>query len=232
MIYITGDLHGELERFNAKNIKKLKRGDTLIVCGDFGFIWNQSLQEKKALNKLKKKRFTILFIDGKHENFDLLETYPVVKWNNGLAHKISNNIYHLMRGEIFEIENKRILTFGGGESPDKEYRVSAGTWWERELPSVEEIKRCLSNLKEAHKEVDYVITHEPPLNVKNKIDRKFDSVNTLEGFFKNLEKKITFQKWFFGCVHLDKEVTPRHTAVFFNVVPIEVPVKKGLFKKK
>lgn len=37
MIYLTGDLHGDLERFKSKEMKKLKKGDTLIVCGDFGF---------------------------------------------------------------------------------------------------------------------------------------------------------------------------------------------------
>ena len=49
MIYITGDLHGDLERFKEKNMKQLKPGDTLLVCGDFGFIWDGSKQEKAAL---------------------------------------------------------------------------------------------------------------------------------------------------------------------------------------
>ena len=49
MIYITGDLHGEIERFDDKKMKKLKKGDILIVCGDFGFIWNNSIEEQKKL---------------------------------------------------------------------------------------------------------------------------------------------------------------------------------------
>lgn len=35
MIYLTGDLHGDIERLKSKEMKKLKKGDTLIVCGDF-----------------------------------------------------------------------------------------------------------------------------------------------------------------------------------------------------
>ena len=48
MIYITGDIHGDLSRFKDKRIKKLKKGDTLIVCGDFGFMetfFNRFLEE-------------------------------------------------------------------------------------------------------------------------------------------------------------------------------------------
>ena len=40
MLYITGNMHGEMARFEDSRIRKLKKGDTLIVCGDFGFIWN------------------------------------------------------------------------------------------------------------------------------------------------------------------------------------------------
>lgn len=46
MIYLTGDLHGDLERFKSKEMKKLKKGDTLIVCGDFGFLWDGSKKEQ------------------------------------------------------------------------------------------------------------------------------------------------------------------------------------------
>ena len=47
MVYVTGDLHGEYSRFRKTGIKKLKKGDTLIVCGDFGFVWDGSRREQK-----------------------------------------------------------------------------------------------------------------------------------------------------------------------------------------
>ena len=37
MVYITGDLHGDLARLSAPDMRQVKKGDTLIVCGDFGF---------------------------------------------------------------------------------------------------------------------------------------------------------------------------------------------------
>ena len=40
MVYVTGDMHGDASRFSDPRLKKLKKGDTLLVCGDFGFLWN------------------------------------------------------------------------------------------------------------------------------------------------------------------------------------------------
>ena len=37
MIYITGDTHGDINRFfDGGALTKLTESDTLIVCGDFG----------------------------------------------------------------------------------------------------------------------------------------------------------------------------------------------------
>ena len=73
MIFITGDMHGLMERFQDSAFRHIKKGDTLIICGDFGFLWEGTEEEKKALKKLEKKKYEILFVDGIHENFDLLE---------------------------------------------------------------------------------------------------------------------------------------------------------------
>ena len=61
MIYVTGDTHGEIERFKDPEFKQLRKGDLLIVCGDFGFIWDGSKREKNNLKKLMAKlRFQTL----------------------------------------------------------------------------------------------------------------------------------------------------------------------------
>ena len=94
MVYITGDMHGDLSRFKNPIFKKMKAGDVLIVCGDFGFIWDGSRQEKQVLKKLREMPFTIAFVDGCHENFDILEKdFRVVKCRGGRAHLIAPNIF-------------------------------------------------------------------------------------------------------------------------------------------
>ena len=55
MIYVTADLHGDATRLRTKEIRRLKKGDTLIVLGDFGFLWQGTPKEKKLLKKLGKK---------------------------------------------------------------------------------------------------------------------------------------------------------------------------------
>ena len=37
----------------------------------------------------------VLFIDGNHENFDILEEFPLVEWNGGLVHEIDSGIISL-----------------------------------------------------------------------------------------------------------------------------------------
>ncbi|MBQ4534490.1 MAG: metallophosphoesterase, partial [Ruminococcus sp.] len=135
MIYVTGDTHGDYSRFKDPAIKKLRRGDTLIICGDFGFFWNGSRKERSVIKKLTKKGYTIAFLDGCHENFDILEEYPVTEWNGGKARVIAGNLIHLMRGQVYTIENKKIFTFGGGHSQDFDFRRSSENWWKREKPS-------------------------------------------------------------------------------------------------
>ena len=71
MIFVTGDTHGQLERFHTKACKNMQQGDTLIICGDFGFIWDGGHAEEKALAWIAKQKYRVLFVDGKHENYTL-----------------------------------------------------------------------------------------------------------------------------------------------------------------
>ena len=103
MIYITGDTHSDFKRFNSKNFpeqKNLTKDDFLIICGDFGGVWDNSNQEQYWLDWLNDKPFTILFVTGNHENFDLLKSFPVKRWNGGEVQFIRSSVIHLLRGQI------------------------------------------------------------------------------------------------------------------------------------
>ena len=165
MIFVTGDMHGDYKIFKQPIYKNIKKSDTLVICGDFGFIWTGDKNEKSVLDKLAKKNYTICFVDGTHENFDLLAKYPVVEFCGGLAHKIRENIYHLMRGQIFEIEGEKIFAMGGGESPDIDIRFENNTWSKAEIPNSDEMKDGIRNLEAEKFEVDFIVTHEPPQKI-------------------------------------------------------------------
>ena len=61
MVYITGDTHGDPERLSKSALKELEPGDTLIVCGDFGFIWDDSKAEQKILKAFSKRKYNICY---------------------------------------------------------------------------------------------------------------------------------------------------------------------------
>lgn len=88
----------------------------------------------------EKRKYTICFLDGAHENFDMLDSYTPYRWKGGNTHKIADNIYHLMRGEMFMFENKTFFVMGGGESEDKDMREDGVSWWKAELPTAEDLK--------------------------------------------------------------------------------------------
>ena len=75
MIYITGDCHCNFERFNTENFpeqKEMSKDDYVIICGDFGLVWDNGGEDIWWRKWLEQKPFTTLFVDGNHENFDLL----------------------------------------------------------------------------------------------------------------------------------------------------------------
>ena len=131
-----------------------------------------------------------------------------------------------MRGQLFTIEEKTILTFGGGESTDKEMRTQANTWWECEMPTLSEMREGVDNLDKVGRSVDYIVTHEPPTRVRNMLDPKSNVLNALEAFLDELSTEVKFQKWFFGCVHIDRKITAKNYAVFREIIPTEPIVKK------
>ena len=80
-IYITGDIHGYPIRLTDENLNDrgvaLIKDDKLIICGDFGLPWYNDEEDLQCLEWLSQKSFEILFVDGNHENFDLLNAFPM-----------------------------------------------------------------------------------------------------------------------------------------------------------
>ncbi len=220
MIYVTGDMHGEQDRFADSRIRKLKRGDYLIICGDFGFIWDNSAKERAFLKKLSKKKFTTLFIDGTHENFDLLNSYEVTKWNGGKVHLINDKVIHLMRGQIYEIEDQTVFTMGGGISSDIDIRFENETWSSAEIPSKEELVEGVDNLEKYNGKIDLVITHEPPAKLKEFMllkEKKAANITGINTYLEEMSEVCSFSHWYFGSLHIDKYISQTHVSVFKNI---------------
>lgn len=218
MVYITGDLHGDYDRLDSI---KLKKGDTLIICGDFGLVWDGSAREEKLLKQLGKKKFNICFLDGTHENFELLDEYDVGVFCGGKAHNISGNLYHLMRGQIYSIEKQTFFAMGGGESPDIDMLFDNGAWSRREFPSSEELAEGAENLEKVGCKVDYIVTHEPPSKIKSFLKLHSENparITGLNAYFDEMSCACEYKRWFFGSMHIDKHISTTHIAVYKKVI--------------
>lgn len=218
MLYITGDTHGELDRFRSFHPKRSlfsKEKDFLVVCGDFGFLWDGSEEERKKLLWLSKRPYTVLFIEGTHDNLDLIYRIEPELFCGGRARKVEENVYCLCRGEIFNLCGFRLFAMGGGETRELDDREEGVTWWQDELPSPEELQRARDNLRRARHMVDIIVTHESPR--RSGLRRDAEAPNTLDLFLDELGQAIRYRQWYFGALHLDKPVTATLTAVFQQI---------------
>lgn len=242
-IFVTGDIHGDVTRFSEfyiPNENELTEKDCVIVCGDFGLIWyNQndntgSRVQRYELDTLSEKPYQILFCDGNHENFNEIYNYEVIELYGGKAHKIRDNIYHLMRGEVYNIEDKKIFVMGGAYSIDKYMRKANISWWEQELPNDEEFKNAVANIKKVNNKVDYIISHTAPSEIIKLMGFYPDIHDSeLTGFFNWVMYETDFKRWYFGHWHIDEPFNFKHygkekcfRAVYFDVLKIDEQLDK------
>ena len=233
-IFITGDTHGDedFHKLNNKRFpiqKELSKDDYIIIAGDFGVIWNStssellSRQDKYLLNWYNQKNYTTLWIDGNHENHCVLNQFPIEIWNGGKIHKISDSVIHLMRGQVYNINEKTFFTMGGADSVDKYLRVENVSWWSEEMPSYEEYQEAMNNLEKVNFKVDYVITHCCGTQLLPRIyDTQHSRTDELTQFLWHLEKDfgLQFKHWYFGHHHQDIEIDDKHTCLYNNIVEV------------
>ena len=222
MIYITGDTHGEISRFSENEaIKNLSSDDFLIICGDFGFVFSEENTitaqiEAENLDYISSLPFTTLFIDGTHENFERLNAYSVETWNGGKVHRVREKILHLMRGQVFELQNQKIFTMGGGVSKYGN-ETEKLRWWmpngnPLELPNNDEFEEAKSNLKKHNYKVDLIVTHKAPYSVikgDNIATVKEPPDGILSDFLDEIVETVEYQKWFCGGTHNDRNQNPK-----------------------
>lgn len=253
MIYLTGDCHGDFSRFSRKQRMRLPfeitEKDYVILCGDMGLLWahdGEFTYNKKWLSALP---FTILWVQGNHENYDMIAEYPVCMWHGGkVRHIVQDKIILLERGQIFEIEGKSFFTFGGASTHDIQggildrsspmyarerwranksglpYRVRGISWWEQELPSVEEMQEGRANLSEAGYAVDYVITHCLSGHMQERLEHVLSArrnKDILTDYFDELETKLRYQHWYCGHYHENIRLDERHTVLYDDIISLQ-----------
>ena len=208
MIYVTGDTHGtiDIHKLNSKNFpegRTLTKDDYVIICGDFGFVWDGGKEDQWWLNWLASKPWTTLFVDGNHENHDMLEQMEVTEWHGGKVHKINESVIHLMRGQVYEINGKKWFTFGGAKSQDQMVRVEGRDWWAGEMASEQEYEEAVRNLAANGWTVDYVVTHCAPTRFAHQIKWWYEPDRMTNFLDYSIYDRLNFKVWFCGHYHMD-----------------------------
>ncbi len=230
MVYLTGDTHGTqdiqkvVDFFEIESLmQKLSKDDYLVILGDVGVCWDGGEHDEFVVKTLSELPVTTLFIDGNHENFDVLNKYPIINWKGGKVHLIAKDVLHLMRGQVFEIENKKFFTFGGGFSIDKRFRIEGWSWWRDEMPNPQEYSEGLLNLKKHNYAVDYVLTHSVPTKVFEQIIevnglKAISGEEELQRYFDKVWENTNFISWWFGHFHFDIHVNEKFFGLYEEVV--------------
>lgn len=251
MIYVTGDIHGDPTRLSTTNFpeqKEMTKDDYVIICGDFGLIWNYKGEDDNEafwLDWLDSKPFTTLFVDGNHECYDRLDKYPVEQWHGGKVQKIRPSVIHLMRGQVFDICGKKFFTFGGASSHDISdgildmndpnwkyeakrldsegkymYRVKGLSWWDRELPNEDEMNEGIQNLKRHNNNVDYCISHCAPASIVALIGHGLYQQDKLTVYLESIRQNIDYKAWLFGHYHINRRVNDRDICIYEQITRI------------
>lgn len=252
MIYLTGDTHGDFTRLTEECMRNksifLTQDDYVIVCGDFGMCWASDRSFIYNCEFFYRTPCTVLWVQGNHENYDMLREFAVENWHGGkVRHIVRDKVILLERGQVFEIEGKKFFTFGGASSYDiqggvldrkdadfaekvkraKEqklpYRIFRENWWPEELPSKMEMFEGLKNLESVNNEVDYIITHCCASSIQSSLGRMQGQVyeqDVLTDYFEQVEKQVCYKHWYFGHYHDDMRVDEKHTLLYRAVLPL------------
>lgn len=242
LIYIVGDIHGSISKMKdiVKIIKldkpDLNSEDYIISLGDFGYKYiasnNLSYYPKHMIdecvdfdNYIENLPATILTIDGNHENFKYWFSQDNIEMFNSEVSQLGSNVFWLKRGQIYNINDRKIFTMGGGLSIDKCYRRENVSWWFEELPNENEMNSGLDALNRNKNDVDLILTHSAPYNIESSIFSLYgmrkceDPLNdTFLKYLDCISQNVSFKYWMFGHYHFDQDIDRKYFCLYNKVI--------------
>ena len=177
-ILLAGDFHGNANHAERVFWRARAEGaEAVVQLGDYGFGWET--RQYKGTGGVVECAFTrtmekfvartdipFYWIDGNHENFDLLEStlgglYP----EDDGTYMLRPGVFYIPRGTMLNWSGVRILCCGGAVSVDRRHRTPYVSWWPQEAITDENVERCA-----LQGEADILLTHDFPWEC-NIVDR-------------------------------------------------------------
>ena len=160
LLAIAGDWHANTE-YAVRSIAEARRrgAETIVHVGDFGYLFASEFLEAldAALGPVP-----LLFVEGNHEDFDLLESIALDE--RGLRH-LSARVWHLPRGFRWAWAGRTWLACGGATSVDKQAREAGVSWWPQEAVTDADVARIA-----AEGAVDVLVSHDSPAGADTPCD--------------------------------------------------------------
>lgn len=222
-IWITGDIHGNIDDLFFRIKSANAKDGYLIQLGDFGILWDGSRKEKRRLEYidafLETRNLKIIFVAGNHENYDVLYKYKITEESEGFVRRVKPLIFQVPNGNSLTLFDKKFLFIGGARSTDKYFRTDHVDWWPQELSNFQESTEIIKNAEEI-KEVDYVITHTAPRSVVETFDKVFPEKCSQQELLEEVKNRIYFKKWYFGHFHVDEELVKDYFCLYEKIIKL------------
>lgn len=193
MIYLIGNINKSSFKKLTESIRgndAAKAGFLIVFDCDISIVQNQ-----QVLNILSDLGLKMLLVDG--GQFSSAE-YPEIEKFAGHVQQINNNCFLLNRGQVYVIDNHKILVWGSQKST----KVASDTILP---PSITDMDAVLDTLEWHNNEMDYIIAHEAPASLIQAILKSSKTAQhktALSSFFDILYETVEFKKWYcsaYGC---------------------------------
>lgn len=137
-IAVFGDWHGSPNyACSAISLARHQGADVALHVGDFGYNLIPYFLDKLD-KELAKSNMKLYWVDGNHENFDVLYSYPL---DDQGFRPLREHIIHCPRGKVWVWNDKRFLAMGGAVSVDKDQRMHGTEWWPEEAITFDDIAK-------------------------------------------------------------------------------------------
>lgn len=250
-IFVCADIHGDVNvvRDIIEQIDNPTKEDTIIVCGDAGFEY-QDYVMGHAKRAARKFPGVWIVLRGNHDScywkeHTLKEADSGVDgWkilrNNGddflYQNRFKNILYVRDEGGIYKIGPYNFLMLPGAYSIDKHYRLKNGLPWnpdeQLDLDTMSEILDITYDWNENGFPIDYVIGHTFPKYLEPRYKDLFISFidqNTVDKTTENwldamadvFEYNSDFKHYFGGHFHDDRALTHKYTMVYHKIIRIK-----------
>ncbi len=154
-----GDWHGNWPwTQRAINYAYENSAEIILQMGDFAYFYGHDDKYLDDLSEgLQDLGIPLMFVDGNHECFPDLYSYPIL--DNGLR-MVRDFIYHIPRGYRWNWSGVDFMGVGGAYSVDRRWRKLNESWWLEETISDDDVAYA-----SRPGNVDVLVSHDCPSGV-------------------------------------------------------------------